>query len=172
MPQSTAVGTWHASHAHHTPHTGRPHNEPSTRVSAVKITPSSADAPAMRSHTVARVRGHNQSAEPSAVTPNARYAIHAAGTCRYIRRCASPCTSSFGAPHKPNSASTTTDASASQPSSLLTCGFSSLVLSFRLVSSAASFTLVPCSCFLQERAEGQHPDRREEQREHREERHP
>jgi len=41
-------------------------------VSAVKITPISADAPATRSHTVARVRGHSHKAEPSAVTPNAR----------------------------------------------------------------------------------------------------
>ena len=51
------------------------------------MTPSSADAPARRSQTIERVRGQRNSAEPSAVTPNARYASHAAGTCRYMRRC-------------------------------------------------------------------------------------
>ena len=89
-------------------------------MSAVKITPSSADAPATRSQTVARVRGHSHSAEPTAVTPNARYAIQAAGTCRYISRWASPWTASCGAPHSPNSASTIIDTSASQPRTLLT----------------------------------------------------
>ena len=52
------------------------------RVNAVKITPSSAEAPATRSQTVARVCGQSHSAEPSAVMPNARYAIHAVGACR------------------------------------------------------------------------------------------
>src|SRR5712692_8760239 len=71
---STAVVTRRASHAHQTPHTGRPHREPNTRVRAVKRTPSSADAPASRSQTGDRVRRHKYSAEDSAVTPNARYA--------------------------------------------------------------------------------------------------
>ena len=43
-------------------------------MSVVKITPNSADQPAKRSHTVARVRGHSHNADPSAVTPKARYA--------------------------------------------------------------------------------------------------
>ena len=129
--------TRRASHAHQMPHTGRPHSEPRTSVNAVKITPSSAEAPATRSQTVARVRGHNQSADPSAVTPNARYAIHAAGTCRYMSRWASPWTRSGGAPHNPKRVSTINEAKASQPSALLTCGLSSLMLEFMLPPGAA-----------------------------------
>ena len=38
------------SHVHHTPHTGLPHSDPRTIVSAVNNTPISADADASRSH--------------------------------------------------------------------------------------------------------------------------
>ena len=71
-----------ASHSHHVPQIGRPQNEPIASVRPVKITPTSADAPASRSHVVDRVRGHSHSADATAVTKNARYASHAAGTCR------------------------------------------------------------------------------------------
>ena len=40
--------------------------------------------------TTERVRGTSQSTEASVVTPNARYMAQAAGTCRYMMRCASP----------------------------------------------------------------------------------
>ena len=45
-----------------------PRASPSTSVSAVKRTPSSADAPAMRSQTSDRVRGQRKSADATAVT--------------------------------------------------------------------------------------------------------
>ena len=77
-----AVVVSRASHSHHTPQTGRPQSEPSTRVSPVKITPTSADAPASRSHVTRRVRGTSHRIDETAVTKNARYAIHAVGTWR------------------------------------------------------------------------------------------
>ena len=55
--------TRRASHAHQTPQTGLPQSEPSTSVSAVNSTPSSADAPASRSQTSERVRGQRKSAD-------------------------------------------------------------------------------------------------------------
>ena len=72
-----------ASHSHHVPHVGFPHSEPTTSISAVNTTPTSADAPASRSQVVLRVRGTSHRIDASAVTPNARYASHAHGTCRY-----------------------------------------------------------------------------------------
>ena len=71
-----------ASHSHQVPHVGRPQSDPSTSVSPVNTTPTSADAPASRSQAVDRVRGSSHSNDASAVTPKARYAIHAVGACK------------------------------------------------------------------------------------------
>src|SRR5260370_41976011 len=71
----TAVGTRRASHAHHTPHTGRPHREPNTRVRAGKRTPRSADAPASRPQTHARPRRPRDTAHHTADTPQATDAL-------------------------------------------------------------------------------------------------
>src|SRR5215471_14740375 len=83
-----AVVVRRASHSHHVPQVGFPQSDPTASISAVNTTPISADAPASRSHVVLRVRGMSHRIDASAVTPNARYASHAHGTCRYSRRTA------------------------------------------------------------------------------------
>ena len=77
---NNAVEVRRASHAHHTPHVGRPQIEPVTSVSAVKTMPTSTADTANRSQKGLRVRGHNHRTLDTAATPNARYnATHAMG---------------------------------------------------------------------------------------------
>src|SRR6266545_6167547 len=95
MSRSTAVVVRRGSHVHHVPHTGLPHRDPSAMASAVKSTPISADAAAVRSHRIRPVRRYAML--ETNTTKNDRYASHAAGTWTYMRRWTLPWTASGGA---------------------------------------------------------------------------
>ena len=69
-----------ASHVQNVPHEMRPHRLPLTSVMPMNSTPTSALAPAMRSHVRLRVRFHRYATLLTPVTMNARYASHADGT--------------------------------------------------------------------------------------------
>ena len=75
-----AVVVTRASHTQNLPHDSRPHSAPANSVSAMKSTPTSALAPAMRSHVSDVVRFHKNANDASAVTPNATYATHTVPT--------------------------------------------------------------------------------------------
>ena len=74
----------------------RPHKLPVISVIAMNNTPTSADAPATRSKPSVRCLRTSEKPDATAVVMNARYAIHAVGTCAYMMRTESPCTTSAG----------------------------------------------------------------------------
>jgi hypothetical protein len=77
---------------------------PVMSVSAMNTTPISALAPATRSNPSECFLWNTYNAEHTAVTVNARYAVHTVGTCTYMMRTESPWLRSAGENSKPKAA--------------------------------------------------------------------
>ena len=153
--------TRRASHAHQTPHTGRPHSEPSTSVQPgedhAELGRRAGDAvPDRRAgpRPQPERRGERGDAEREVRDPGRRdVQVHQAlGVALHLV--------GRGAP-EPEQREHDERRERAPAEHHADRGLSSLVL-----------VLVARSCFLQERPEGQHPDRGEQHREHREQRRP